>query len=392
MMPGFAVVETSALPAYLDPAPLRVEPEPQESARGFLLRVAARNLCSVEEMNRWLGLPAPSAPLSDDLTRAARLLAVDPDQLERMGFEDAETGWVLGHKVSVYHLYRTVRCFCPDCLAEEPYYRRIWDLRQIDCCPRHSRQLADRCHECGASSRWVSQWSHTFCNCGASLDRPGTSSPVEDCTGARAIYLHCRLPAGGDAGRLPAVFRALPLGSLLDLLFFFGRMDVIVASGNPDDMPRRVMLKDRGILNAGTRIALGWPESFDRLAARVRASRPEVPGVMRQYGYLHRFIERAGKEPYADLLREAYARHLSRLGDVPARSWPSFLPPCDDPIEAMTASAVQRALGIGVKPFAALRKQKLWTSIRPLISTPKGAPQYAPADVAMLRTKLVDKT
>src|SRR4051812_48076119 len=100
MMPGLAPNGTVALPAHLDPAPLRVEPEPSESARSFLLRVAARNLCSVEEMNRWLGLPFPSAPLSGELTRAARLLAVDPDRFERMGFEDAETGWVLGHKVA----------------------------------------------------------------------------------------------------------------------------------------------------------------------------------------------------------------------------------------------------------------------------------------------------
>ena len=55
-MPGLAVADTSALPAHLDPAPLRVEPEPWESARSFLLRAAARNLCSVEEMNRWLGV------------------------------------------------------------------------------------------------------------------------------------------------------------------------------------------------------------------------------------------------------------------------------------------------------------------------------------------------
>ena len=247
-----------------------------------------------------------------------------------------------------------------------------------------------RCPECDGLLRWGTQATIEHCHCGAGINVPGMSAVVDDSIGAGVVYLHCGLSAPGIG--LPSAFSSLPLAALLDLLVFLGRMDLVIAQGNPDDLQPMEMLADRRILNAGTRIALDWPLAFDDLADRVRAARPGTRGVMREYGYLHRFIMRSGAAPYADLLRGAYARHLARRGDVLGLAWPPALPRPTAQLETMTLKEVQEAFGLGQNSFQALRKQPLWTDIKPVASTLTGARNsgyvYARADIAALKGKL----
>lgn len=44
---------------------------------------------------------------------------------------------------------RPVLQFCPSCLAAEPYFRKAWRFAHMVACPRHNRQLLDRCPACG---------------------------------------------------------------------------------------------------------------------------------------------------------------------------------------------------------------------------------------------------
>jgi len=379
-----------AEPPPEEPIPLREPPEPDECARGYILRMADRNWCSGKEMASWLGLPGLEQELVVDPGLAARLLGIGPEVLARMGLEDGEAGWMLGHRIPLNRLQRSTRFVCPDCLAEAPYQRRIWSLRHLDACPRHGRALMSRCPECGALLRWGGQSTIENCHCGAGLNVPGVSAVVDDSIGARVVYLHCGLAAPGYG--LPPVFAGLPLAALLDLLVFLGRMDLVIAQGNPDDLQPVEMLADRRILNAGGRIALGWPLAFDDLADRVRAARPGMRGVMKEYGYLHRFIMRSGAAPYADLLRSAYASHLARRGDVLGVAWPPALPRPTAQLEIMTLKEAQASLGLGRHSFTALRSQPLWTAIKPVASTLSGARnsgyQYARTDIEALKEKL----
>lgn len=377
---------SQAEPSLEEPVPLRVPSEPDECARGYILRVAGRNWCKGKDMANWLGLPGLGQDLDLDPGPAARLLSIRPDALAQMGFEDEEAGWVLGHRMPLNRLHRAARYVCPDCLAEVPYQRRIWSLRQLDVCPRHGRALMNCCPECSGRLSWVGQSTIENCYCGAELNVPGTTAPADDSTGARAVYLHCGLAAPDDG--LPSAFTGLPLAALLDLLFFLGRMDLVIADGNPDGLQPREMLTDRRVLNAGARIALGWPESFDNMAGRVRAARPGRRGVMKEYGYLHRFIMRSGKAPYAGLLQNAYASHLARRADVSDRAWPPLLPRPALQMDAMTPMEVQRALGLGRNSFAFLRRQPLWTDIEPVTSARNGTPQFARSDIDALKARL----
>ncbi len=65
------------------PQPLRRAPEPDESACSFVLRVAARNLCSGNEMAGWLGLGELGDPLDMDPGPSARLLGIEAEVWHR---------------------------------------------------------------------------------------------------------------------------------------------------------------------------------------------------------------------------------------------------------------------------------------------------------------------
>lgn len=54
--------------------------------------------------------------------------------------------------------------FCPQCLAEKPYLRRIWSLKLLDVCPIHRCDLVRFCPICGQAPNWDRR-SPEICHC-----------------------------------------------------------------------------------------------------------------------------------------------------------------------------------------------------------------------------------
>ena len=356
-------------------------PQYDESARGLVVRLAESNLLSSLQMCDWLGLPRIDTALLDP-SGAARKIGIEPAAFAAMGFTVGETERFLGHAVPPQMAMRHVMRVCPACLADSPYHRRIWDHQQLEACPIHRTMLLDLCPECtiGGRIRWA-RGRLVEGDCGHDLTRQA-AGPAGDCIGTAAVYRYCGLACDGPD--FPPSFSGLPLQDLLELLFFLGRTDVLVAQGNPGSLPPRRAWSDGTVLDAGVQIALGWPKAFGDLAERVRATYPDVPGVMAQYGYLHRFVLRCGKAPYGDMLRTAYAAHLAGRGDVSAAAWPIFLPRPEVETASVSTLTARELLGLGWKSFTAMRRLPLWTGLKPLLSGRNGTPQYDRRDVVAI--------
>lgn len=62
--------------------------------------------------------------------------------------------------------------FCPACLAEAGYFRRVWRLGFVTCCPTHACRLHDHCPGCGSTLEpHRSRALHICSHCGADLRR-----------------------------------------------------------------------------------------------------------------------------------------------------------------------------------------------------------------------------
>jgi hypothetical protein len=101
--------------------------------------------------------------------------------------------------LGVYH--RTHRkygqAFCPQCLADEGYYRLSWRLVFITQCTTHSQRLHDRCCQCGEPvCLHRSPW-HTCHSCGFDR-REAEALPID----SHAERLQKRLEQGFRTGTL----------------------------------------------------------------------------------------------------------------------------------------------------------------------------------------------
>jgi len=68
------------------------------------------------------------------------------------------------------------RVFCPQCLADSPYWRQKWLIRPLAACTKHHRLLLDRCADCG-NELSVGRGELSYCNrCRAYL--PDMRAPI----------------------------------------------------------------------------------------------------------------------------------------------------------------------------------------------------------------------
>ncbi|MFJ7565550.1 TniQ family protein [Herminiimonas sp. NPDC097707] len=154
-------------------------PQADESPSSVLMRAAALNgLGKVRELVKFKNKQGDE-PLRAGITSAWR-------SPELYAAYMAELGITLPHSAGAYRQLKTIECtrvyfndhvylpslmyrpegsaFCPQCLAEKPYLRRIWSLKILDVCPTHRCDLIVFCPVCDQAPNWDRQ-SPEICHC-----------------------------------------------------------------------------------------------------------------------------------------------------------------------------------------------------------------------------------
>lgn len=139
--------------------PLLCEPKRDESIRGYLARVAARNcfprakwiadLADVEFPRIWYSDDEIERLSKVTGQKFARLRWIAPSVPRIIGA--IEISMFLGQEVPSNLFIRKGRRVCPECLNFEAYHRAVWDLRFSSVCVRHGRELVSYCpSECSS--------------------------------------------------------------------------------------------------------------------------------------------------------------------------------------------------------------------------------------------------
>lgn len=228
-MPGFARHAWSILDSTkITRLPLRCEPIHGESLNGFITRLAERNLL---DRAAWVadaaGVRLPQTWYSAaDVERLAVVSGLEAEALNAMApgplhsKGSATVSAVLGHDVPTEAIVRHVRRVCPQCLAEAPHHRVIWDMRFVRSCVEHGVRLLAACPACGKMLDWRTP-SVSGCGCQAAPDLSTVrTAPVHEEQLAGTRFLQAMLL--GVEQPVPEFLVSLELNEVFSLLSKFG--------------------------------------------------------------------------------------------------------------------------------------------------------------------------
>lgn len=160
---------------------IEAKPYPDESATSYLLRTAELNgHTSVyqlfgKEKFRFLTKLAPNYTFIDQkrFKYVLQTLNLNPDYIVLAFDRDKSTSRaprIYRNVIINLNLFKSKsHSYCPQCLKEQPYFRKLWLLRPVYSCPIHSILLLDNCYRCGHSINLQSGSIINCSNCSADL-------------------------------------------------------------------------------------------------------------------------------------------------------------------------------------------------------------------------------
>lgn len=163
--------------------PVRPNPIPHESLRGYMLRVGTVN-GSPSEKNflKYFGFPSTETlgptPLDNKPYRYfAHALGLRLEDLSKWFNNDIFQQRVANNKT----LLRINPRICPDCLRQQPFLKEIWDFTPFALCLQHHSELLDECPHCKSPLRWNRSHYLQCGTCDSALTRWPAKSITTGC-------------------------------------------------------------------------------------------------------------------------------------------------------------------------------------------------------------------
>jgi hypothetical protein len=389
----------SVAPNEVKPLLFTAEPYRDESFLGYLLRLTdlneyetpswllsladikkgGKNRLSSYYLNSHLSLEGLAAlsGIGEERLRALQYRPTGTVKSRMMGDYD-----VLGNSLPLYLIRLHHPKFCPPCLRDQPYARKLWELSVVTTCPLHNCLLIEKCPSCGKPPSYMRRrvWE---CKCGADWRKiEPVLLPSGELVITRNVYRLCGLPCGTE----PAFFDEIS-NRLLELdLRSFVRALVFIASqyDNKVDTLGKCFEKldnahQHKQLIRAFHVCDDFPHNFYAFLDWRRHNPSRRHDLNRKkevnrYGYFDGYKSALNKQlvdPQFDFLRQAFNEYVRQFKYEVSLSLAAEAHPPDPSIEVkslrarigktpedvMTATQASKKLGITVETV-----QKLMTS------------------------------
>lgn len=278
---------------------MRPHPLRTEGPRGYLLRLAEANWTTCRELQH-LGVffeprvlqsqcLLPDVSINPDLHKTIILVAECLQQFPR----------VWNHQFSR---------FCPQCLAEDAFWRIGWELLFHDACSQHGVWLIDLCGSCGENVSW--DRDHLVrCQCGSDLRTEQASDCPDSVARLSSILLEKLEPL--TTGLLPLPFEKLDIAQTQQLIRYMGSYVQPEAGRNPLKIQQAgSMVASWSITSLAAEILLNWPNAYHQSLEKIQASSDDaqtrkLSGVFgRAYHYLYLGLKAAAFNPVRHAFEE----------------------------------------------------------------------------------------
>lgn len=235
--------------------PLTVQPEENESGRGYCLRALSANGLDLRWLKRAIGV-GPTAQISATHAQAlAHIFGIDSDWWrhnlpEVLATRPASVRYAGQTFTALNHLRAQTPQVCPDCLRLGLHCQLIWDIALSTVCIAHHRYLEDECPRCNRQLRWERP-AMDVCDCGAYLNaalvescpRP-THQEVQFQELLEAKMFRHTAHEGCTPLGLPAAFAGLSIDGLIVVTLAFGVLPRALAVTPASARRRRLLSRE----------------------------------------------------------------------------------------------------------------------------------------------------
>ncbi|MDF3822961.1 TniQ family protein, partial [Leptospira sp. 96542] len=223
--------------------PVKIDPHPDESGYGYLLRAMRANGANLHALRRVVGLSESKELRKVHAPLLGRIFGVSPQWLASALFAHDSTKSApeefFGHGIYLRdHLRRSSPQVCVRCVHQHGYCKALWDLALCTVCLEHRSLLTDQCGKCGQPLRW-NRPSPDVGHCSHYLKSPEDAPSICD----EALELQALLEqkfhaqegshhsASGMAPCIPSWLKSASLGPLMIYLTAFGAIDASSGRG-----------------------------------------------------------------------------------------------------------------------------------------------------------------
>lgn len=308
------------------PLPFRIQPNPLESGRGFLLRVSNElGLGRVSVISHLTGADFNSLNNEEALRRLAHWFRLPDVGLMRKHFyasvvpgkRDGQR-YFLDTQVLSKYLSKYSSKVCPHCLLDQPFHRAIWDITFVVACPFHRCLLLDRCPCCQKALSAKRRGPH-LCSCGHDLRRSMVEAADEQTLRiTELIYSAANNWNGatGSNGNYPSQLANLDLNGILNVI-------QCLSSRLYAPAEKRQQVALRGQLDMSTwvrcmhfvdNLLSAWPIEFHNLLAEIHKEYQaplEQRKVKDAFSRLYRHLITYDSLDELGFLRNAFREYLA---------------------------------------------------------------------------------
>lgn len=274
----------------------RPEPLPIEGLNGYLLRLA--------EGNGFSGIHF-----------LVQNHAVTTKQLkEWLGLERGDALWYMLPQIKSSRTtyfqqwnYKSSR-YCPDCLQENPVWRREWECLYYTVCAVHGCRLVELCGSCCKPLTWR-RTRLLYCDCGVRLQGERVEASADEVKFAsairsRVVYERCPFP----------MIRFLSLAELCQLIHIVGMYANPKEGKGPNKVAGVHNLKIAHQMTAAVaKIIIHWPSAFYQMLDELRSRNSgehEATGLPQQYGYFYSQAFNYLRARCFSFLHKAFEAHI----------------------------------------------------------------------------------
>jgi hypothetical protein len=319
---------------------LPVKLKPDENLAGYIIRVAERNgyaspvtVLTAANINLTTAYAKISFALhkSPALIGLAELVGVNKEELipltyptrARIGRTERKTA-IFSKPIPHAAILLKQAKVCPECLSEETYCRRVWDLALVTVCPKHRRMLIDECPNCSQRIKWR-RCSISICPCDFDLRNFAPECVEdEDIKVSHRIHQLCNLPAGiFELNDSPETNPLMTLGLddlISTLILIAGQFQgtSLFLSGR-HFIGKQNKSEFHALLKKAFSVFEDWPSRFfsflDWLRKRENGSKKQT-GLEKDFYHLYRLL---AYKSYAasrfDFIREAFENYVMEHWD-----------------------------------------------------------------------------